>query len=72
VTYEPPKYAPPPEDATTQPATEPQAPPEPTGPTYAPQSRPLIERMRLNLPVPSTQPLPSSPLLRPYKPVPAK
>jgi len=72
VTYEPPKYAPPPEDATTQPAGEPQAPPEPTGPTYAPQSRPSIERIRLNLPVPSTQPLPSSPLLRPYKPVPAK
>jgi hypothetical protein len=76
VTYEPPQYAPPPpddvdDDAATQPAAEPTGP---VTPRVAPQSRPSVERLRLNLPLPSTQPAPSSPspLLPPFKPVPAK
>jgi zinc transport system substrate-binding protein len=72
VTYEPPKYAPPPDDAATQPASEPQEPPESTGPIYAPRSRPSYESQRLRLPTSQPVPLPSSPLLPPYNPVPAK
>src|SRR4051812_24223649 len=59
VTYEPPKYAPPPDDATTQPAPEPEAPARPTGPVYAPQSRPSYDSLRLHLPTSQPVPLPS-------------
>lgn len=79
VTYEAPEYAPPPDDAaTTTQATTDETEPTSAGPRYQPTSRPSLERMRLNLPLPSTQPTttPSllSPLLPPvpYQPVPAK
>jgi len=79
VTYEPPAYAPVPGDETTQPATDENEPPTSASPRYQPASRPSLERMRLNLPLPSTQPSTSpmlSPLLPPpppsYKPVPPK
>jgi ABC-type Zn uptake system ZnuABC Zn-binding protein ZnuA len=74
VMYEPPKYAPPPNDAATQPATD-ESEPAPAGPRYQPQSRPSVERMRFNLPLPTTGPTGPvrSPLLPPsYNPAPAK
>jgi ABC-type Zn uptake system ZnuABC Zn-binding protein ZnuA len=72
VIYEPPKYAPPPDDAATQPTTdETDKTSETPGPHYQPQSRPSVERMRFNLPLPTTTPTGPvrSPLLPPsYNP----
>ena len=75
VIYEPPKYAPPPDDATTQPTTDSTETSTSPLPGYQPQSRPSLERMRLNLPLPTTAPTGPvrSPLLPPpYQPGPAK